>query len=101
MIHLGRASKAQRCRRNRRGFRSNVRPSGNAQRADGTAGMGLHNPCSPWRSYDSQLNVAHDGRLSALDARPAGLRTATGRAQREAGVDPHTPLRMLAIRKPI
>jgi hypothetical protein len=74
-------------------LRSNVTPSGNAQRADDTAGMGLHSPCSPWRSCDSQLNVAHDGRFSALGARRAGLQTTILSAQCEAGVDSQAPLR--------
>ena len=38
-------------------------------------------------------NIFHDGRFSALGARPAGLRTTIMSAQCEAGVDSQAPLR--------
>ena len=46
---------------------------------------------SPWHSCDSQRNIGHDGRLSALGVRSAGLRTTTMSALREAGVDSQAP----------
>jgi hypothetical protein len=63
---------------------------------DDTAAWHKQNLRSPWHSCDSQRNIGHDGRFSALGARPAGLRTTITRALREAFLDTQAPLPMLA-----
>ena len=78
-------------------------------RDDGTGIIMLSGPTTPrhgmqslrtssWRSYDSQRNIGHDGRFSALGVGPAGLRTTIMSVQREAGAEAGALIEDLAQR---
>ena len=65
-----------------------------------TPRYGMQSLRSPWHCSDSQRNIGHDGRFSALGVRPADLQTTIMSVQREARVDSQAPLRMLTRKCP-
>jgi hypothetical protein len=71
-------------------LRSNATPSGNAQRINDTAGMGLHNPYSPWHSY--ALRGLMDTGSQRCEANELANPNIT-HALRKAGVEAQAPLR--------
>jgi hypothetical protein len=91
---------ARRCRRNRCAASDPMSRQAGMLSGPTTPRYGMQSLRSPWHCCDSQRNIEHDGRFSALGVKPAGLQITIMSAQREAGVDAQAPLSMLARKCP-